>query len=213
MRMLWNAIALMIVMHVASCAAPVSTNDDPLGIAPADFYIDATVFASLGSRSPDAAKAIQNAAPHLRPARYVLFADGTLRQAFDATGAKGANWLPPITRMLTREQTAEVWALAHQLGLTRVESGDPLIDPALVKADAGQRVIYLDFRGNGKRWNFIRQAPLDQAPDAAVVKLIQHLVELSWADVAAPSDTTLVPKRYDFGPDPYQRYRQPNQQP
>ena len=202
---------LLLIAQLASCAATAPTAEDPLEIAPADFYIDATVLATPASRSPDAAKAIYQAPAHLRPARYVVFADGTLRHAFESEVNKGANWLPPISRMLTREQIAETWALAHQLGLTRDDSGDPLINPSLVKADPGQRLVYVDFRGHGKRWNFIRAAPLDQPCDAAVATLIKHLVELSWADQMPPPDAMITPKRYDFGPDPYERYRQPKQ--
>lgn len=213
MRIPWRTVCLIIVMQMASCAAPSPSMHDPLEAAPADFYIDATVLAKPASRSPNAAKVIQSAPVHLRPARYVLFADGTLRHAFDTTGEKGGNWLPPITRILTREQTADVWALADQLGLTRIESSDAIVNAALLSAEPGQRVICIDFRGSGRRWMFIRAASLDEPPDAAVAKLVQRLAELSWADQQTPADAVVMPKRYDFGPDPYEQYRRSETQP
>lgn len=207
--MRWPGCAILFIMiaHVASCTAPPPTDADSLHVAPADFYIDATVLAAPATRSPQAAKAIHNVPAHLRPGRFVVFADGTLRQEFDPTAQRSPNWLPPITRMLTREQTAHVWSLATQLGLTDQAAADPIINPILVKANPGERVLFIDFRGNGRRWNFIRRASLDEPPDAALVQLLRHLAELSWADQAPEPDAIIMPKRYDFGPDPYERYR------
>jgi hypothetical protein len=212
MHWLMQAILLTIVIQLASCNAPAPTIADPLEVAPADFYIDATVMAVPASRSPDAARAIHYVPVQLRPARYVLFADGTLRHDVDPTGDRGADWLPPITRILTREQTAQTWSLAKQLGLTDPKKADPIINPNLVTASLGERVIFMDFRGDSQRWNFLRRAPLDQPPDAALEQLLRHLAQLSWADQDPAPDALIMPKRYDFGPDPYERYRNPSPQ-
>jgi hypothetical protein len=206
-----RAILLMMMTCLPACSAPFSTVADPLEVAPADFYIDATILAAPATRSPDDAKALHTGPAHVRPARYVLFADGTLRHGFDHAGERGANWLPPITRMLTRAQTAHVWSRAQQLGLANPQAADPGINANLVKANPGERVVFIDFRGNGRRWNFLRRAPLDQPPDAALAHFIDHLVQLSWADDESAPDALIAPKRYDFGPDPYERYRLPLQ--
>jgi len=190
MRWIMRAILLMMMTCLPACSAPFSTVADPLEVAPADFYVDATILVAPATRSPDDAKALHTGPAHVRPARYVLFADGTLRHGFDHAGERGANWLPPITRMLTRAKTAHA---------------------NLVKANPGERVVFIDFRGNGRRWNFLRRAPLDQPPDAALAHFIDHLVQLSWADDESAPDALIAPKRYDFGPDPYERYRLPLQ--
>ena len=57
----------------------------------------------------------------------------------------------------------------------------------------------------GERWAFQRSSPVGTPPDAAIASLVERLALLVWEDVRPPAP--IIPRRHDFGPDPYARYR------
>jgi len=207
---------IVIMVLLPSCAWPgagcqqqkrVST--DPLGAAPTDFALELTILTPPPALSAATAPATMPAtAVHLRQSRYVLFADGSLYQGDDPEHAKGADWLPPLTRVLTRRQVAEVWTLAQQLGFTDPDKSSGATNFKLASPPENGRVMYLaTFGGWGHRWTFAR--PCTEAdPDPAMTQLVRELAQMAWSSDLPAAAGYIMPKRYEFGPDPYARYRQ-----
>lgn len=200
-------LAIACIAALASCAtAPVDVADeeiDPLSGSPSDFSLEVTVLAPL---VPEAAANVPVPA-QLRQSRYVLFADGELHQGLDPDHKWGADWLPPITRILSRRELAELWSLAQQIGFTDPKAGSPAVNFKLVKPGPDEIVTLAGFSGNGKRWFFERRQKVGSAEDPAMTQLVRRLAQLSWASDRAEPETLIVPHRYNFGPDPYARYR------
>lgn len=200
---------LFTMLALTSCASQPQAGVDPLGASPSDFSLDVTVLTAGAARADEETSSV-GVSSHLRPARYVLLADGTLRYGNDPDGAMSPNWLPPVTRILSRRQIADVWSLCQQLGLTDPNAGDPIVNFRLVRPSSGERMYMVGLSGSGDYRNFVRSAPINQEPDPAMAKLVRLLAELAWADEMRDADARIAPKRYDFGPDPYTRYRSNN---
>lgn len=198
--MRWIALLLLsLTTLLHGCAQKQRVSADPLGVAPTDFAIEMTILTGPQTFASNEAQ--------LRQSRYVMFADGSLYQGDDVERLKGADWLPPLTRMLTRRQVAEIWSLAQQLGLTNPNNPTGEANFKLVQP-APDGVTYLTaITGWGERWTFTRPSAFDQ-PDPAMSQMARALAKLAWASDQAASSAMIMPKRYDFGPDPYARYRQ-----
>jgi hypothetical protein len=204
-------LAALVLM--TACAATPQAKLDPLGAAPADFTVDVTVLvrpeSSAATEPADSQPAASQPSPaEQRPARYVLLADGSLRSGNADDHEIETDWRPPITRVLSRRQIAEIWSMAQQLGLADPSAGDAVANFNLIEAKPGERVYLVALSGSGEYWNFIRRSPIDADPDPAIAKFVRLLAQLSWADEMPDTSGKLMPRRYDFGPDPYARYRQ-----
>jgi hypothetical protein len=196
----WMVMAMLAgAVLFAGCRAQQRESADPLGAAPTDFSVEVSVM--TGTEVPATAA-------HLRQCRYVLFADGSLFAGDDAAREQSADWLPPLTRVLTRRQVAEVWSLAQQLGFTNSQASHGAINFKTIHPAAGEVAYLASFRGRGQRWSFVR---LDDpaAADPAMTEFVRALGRLAWASDALPAEVRVLPKRYDFGPDPYARFTQP----
>lgn len=191
-----------VLLTAAGCSAPSAIQADPLGGAPADFTLDVTVL--VGDDVQPASEA------HLQRSRYVLFPDGLLHYQADPQGERGQDWLPPLMRVLNRRQVAEVWSLIQQLGFAEQtgDDGEPF-NFKLVHVQPDERVYLLGVQAHGRRLNFKRGGLASEAPDAAMVQLVRRLAELAWASDLPEQPIRTLPRRYDFGPDPYAPYRQP----
>ncbi len=171
----------------ASCPPEVS-----LTAAPIDFSLDLTVVqahpAGLADGTPIA--------------RCVVFTDGTLH-AEESGGlpARGGALPPPYRRTLSIAQLDSLWALCRELepGAPATGTGTSLEQPGVatctvvVTADGGRRTC-IEQAGDGERFGEPLQA------------LLRRAAELAWVDAGAGR---AKPRRYDFGPDPYARYRRP----
>ena len=189
-----------VILAVTGCAsAPPVEPNDRLAIAPSDFAIDLTVLA------PKVEALSTN--PTIVQSRYVLFANGSLHHEPDFEHEKSQDWLPPVTRILTRQQMAEMWALANQLGFIRNKSQGEVANFKLAEPAAPGELAYLaGFTADGHRWTIQRRTPIRE-PDPAMHELANALARLAWADESFTGPVKMQPIRYDFGPDPYQRYR------
>jgi hypothetical protein len=208
--MIWKAArsTLLPLLVAAGCSAtPSGEGDagagrDPMRALPADFTLDVTV--RVG---PDTGR--QGAAGRevsLRPVHYVLFCDGSLH--WEAGGADPARGLPPHRRVLDRRQVAGLWSLLERLGYTDPESADAPVNAKLVEAAPGEIVTLSIITGHGRRWAVVSRDGPDRRPAPAMPRLIEHLDALAWA--TAPTESaTEAPRRAEFGPDPYARYRRP----
>jgi hypothetical protein len=147
--------------------------------------------------------------------RYLVLPDGSLHYAPGpgpgAAGTEGAARQPALARILSRRQMSDLWSLARQLGLADSPLGDEPFNFRLIEAQADEVVCMAAFTAHEQSWSFIRRAKVHEPSDPAMAALITHLARLAWVEPpAAPSGPTFAPaapQRYDFGPDPYERFR------
>lgn len=191
----------LLVLAGGCSSEPAAVPTDPLSGAPADFSIDLAMFtgAQVGPRSE----------VHLQQSRYVVFPDGSLCYGPDLDRTHGPDWLPPLTRILSHRQVAELWSLVQQIGLADPSAADELTNFKLVQVGPREIVYLVAFTGSDQRWNFLRRGSIDQPTDPAITQLVRALAKLAWASDQTDIDVKVMPKRYFFGPDPYAPYRKP----
>ncbi|MHC5027646.1 MAG: hypothetical protein ACYTGR_12905 [Planctomycetota bacterium] len=206
----WGLLCASICFWPAGCAAPQPTDEtDPYSVAPGDFALEVIVL-----RHPDDIRAYRRALAadqvddwppaHERPSRYVLLSDGALYHEIDRQISMSRR--PPLTRFIDRRDVAEVWSRCRSLGFADPRDADPRGNLALVSPDPGQVSYLIEVTGDDERWDFIRTVD-PAAEDPAIAELVRHLAALVWARDDAGERRVVVPRRYDFGPDPYAMYR------
>ncbi len=170
---------------------------DPLEV-PADFSLDLTVRVDVGvaAGQPDAD-------PRVRAGRFIVFCDGSLHWSGRVEDPQ--HEMPPLRRILRRADMAALWTLIRQLGMDDATKATPAVNVRLVEPPPGQVLYLAVLTGDGQRWAFQRQTTSPDQPDPAMTSLVGRLRALAWAD---PFDVVPVtPRRYEFGADPYARYR------
>jgi hypothetical protein len=202
-----SAGTVLLPLLVAACsAAPRGDADtggraDPLAVVPADFSLDLTVqVVPDDERQGPGGREVSP-----RSAHYVVFCDGSLH--WEAGAPDPAQGLPPLRRVLDRRQVAGLWSLLERLGYTDPDSAEAPANPRLVEAAPGQTVSLGIITGRGRRWAVESRAGPDGGPDPAMAGLIEHLDGLAWAQ--SETESAGPPRRPEFGPDPYARYRRP----
>ncbi|UCD75746.1 MAG: hypothetical protein JSV91_02290 [Phycisphaerales bacterium] len=197
-----TAAALLMVwltVLLTACSTAQVHSGDPLDPAPPDFSLEAVVLVGK-----DVEKRTET---HLAPARFVLFADGSLHYAPEnadrAAGGMG------YRRTLNRRQVAGLWSQLQQLGLADPARGDEIVNFNLVTPPAEEIAYLLAVTGGGDRWVFIRSRTEGDPADAAITAVICHLADLAWVSDLREENIPRRAKRYDLGPDPYARYRGP----
>lgn len=204
----------------AAPSSPGSASADALGTLPDDLTIDLTVLPGAGlEKRVDA---------HLTRSKYILFPDGTLHG--DRGRSLGFLTRPARQRTLSREAMADLWLVLRQSGFEPVSSdsaassstpaeaqtaspsGPPDSvatysgNPALLAPSPGEVLTILSVRAAGAQATYLnRCAPDDATP--AWLRVTRAIARLAWATDDPPVETVVQPIRYDFGPDPYQRYR------
>ncbi len=192
-------ILSLLLTRLTGCAAPPEFAPDLLGAAPMDFTLDVTIL--MGEDIKDRPEA------QWRQSRYVLFSDGSLH--YGADNERKADWMPDLARRLSRERVAEIWSLSQQLGFADPVNGDVPTNFMSISPASSEVVYLIAYTGSNHRWEFVRRTEPGNVDDPASVTLIRRLAMLAWADDQLSRDMPLMPSRYDFGPDPYARYRRP----
>jgi hypothetical protein len=172
---------------------------DPLGAIPHDLMMDVLIVSGDGWYDELDEPVTR------RTGRFVIFADGSLHYG---EGRAFIHELPPEVRVLSRADLAELWSLADQLGWADPEAGErPTgLDPAQWR---GAETVYrVDVRANDRRWQFERVLVEPGARDAAAETLVRALAVLAWVEEGPVLPPSIMPQRYDLGPDPYERYRE-----
>lgn len=202
------ALAIML----AGCSAPPrsaavdKSATDPIGAVPDDFSIDLTILTGSPRLIDPRVPPPPPREVHHRPSRYIVLADGSLH--YGADERRGADWRPGFARRLDRQQMSDLWLLLRQSGLAAPAAGEPPRNNALIEADRDELVYLLTVKRGGERWMVHREIPMDGDLEIPLTTLIQRLAELAWVDPEREERPLIVPERYDFGPDPYARYRQ-----
>ena len=171
-----------------------STGTDPIASVPPDFQLDVRVLA--GTRVDDRDRLER------RSCHIVLLPDGALHAAVGRDVRRGAR--PGLARVLYRDQVAEVWSLLNRLSL--VGAGNAVDGP--VRAPGAKELVYVvEYTMNDERRRLVQRTPSPEAKETASTELIRNLGALAWLRDRPLQDSTVAPLRYDFGPDPWARYR------
>ncbi len=208
-------------MTLIGCASsPRETPDS--GAVPEDLQIDITIL--LGNQLQYALQKARGVGwpADLRPWRAIIMSDGSLRSDFGSN--LGVDDRPGLTRQLYRKQIETLWKAVEQVGLSKPDArrtGNYFGNPALVSVKTNEIVQIMSFQSNGRRWNVIhRFVPViddAQAPDKKTSitmespkmrSIIRRVLALAWASDVPPEERFAAPERYDFGPDPWARYRE-----
>ena len=194
-----SIILSLLLVQLTGCAAPPEFTPDPLGAVPMDFTLDVTIL--TGEDIKDRPEA------QWRQSRYVLFSDGSLH--YGADNERKADWMPDLARRLSRQRVAEIWSLSQQLGFADPVNGDVPTNFMSISPAPTEVVYLIAYTGSNQRWEFVRRTEPGDNADPASVTLVRRLAMLAWANDRSSREMPLLPNRYDFGPDPYARYRRP----
>jgi hypothetical protein len=184
----------MLLAALAACTTPPSVDS---AATPGDFTSDVTVLAGKGAEN--------RREPWMRQGKMILFSDGTVLA--DLGPSVNGRTRPGQARVLYQRQVRQMWDLATKLGFGDPEAGDFSGNPDTLEPADGELLYVLAFSGGGRRWTFVRRAPVDKGPDEATVQWVRTMAEAAFLR-ELPEGMDL-PVRYDFGPDPYAWFRKP----
>ena len=200
-RHLWPAPILCLVMGVLflpGCASQpnptlADQGPDPLAHVPTDFEVEVRVL--VGRKVPDQDRLER------RPAHIVLLPDGSLHAAAGEHVVDGAR--PGLARVLYRHQVADTWALLERLDF--IDAGAPPTGP--IRSPGSAEIVHVvEITADGKRNRIEKRIPPAGA-SSATTHLVRALGGLAWLRDEPPASSIVAPSRYDFGPDPWARYR------
>ena len=197
-----TASALAVAAVLSGGCAGARLASGPAG-APPDLTVDLVIL--RGRDLP------HRAAAHARPARFLLRADGSLHYA--AADRKDRDprpgLLPPRVRTLDRGQVKDLWSLLVELGFAGSAVEAPVVNENLVAVAKGETTYVVSVGAAGSYQSYVLRWSGEPDLSSGGVRLARRLAELAWVgDLPEPRFATMPP-RFDFGPDPYARYRRP----
>ena len=167
---------------------------DPLMGVPRDFQLDVQVL--VGDKVEDRDR-LERRALHM-----VVLPDGSLHAAVGDEVVPGAR--PGLARVLYRDQIADLWALMQQGSF--IGSGDPVIGP--VRKPGAKEIVYIvEYTMENTRLRIVQRQLSETARENATTMLVRSMGAMAWLRDRPIRDSTVMPIRYDFGPDPWARYR------
>lgn len=197
-----TASALAVAAVLSGGCAGGRLASGPAG-APPDLTVDLVIL--RGQDLPDRAGA------HARPARFLLRADGSLHfaAADREDGEPLPDLLPPRVRTLDRGQVAELWSLLVELGFAGGAAEPPVVNENLVAVARDETTYVISIGAAGAYRSHVLRWSGEPAPSSGGVRLARRLAELAWVSDSPKPRFATMPRRFDFGPDPYARYRRP----
>jgi hypothetical protein len=180
------ALAAVVMGACASAPPPLPKAEPIPDQRPEDFVLAATVLAPREDppalRDPDEDEAVRSERVRLprslRPARYIVEADGTLHAAV-GRGASAETY-PPQTRQLTPRQYDLLWRQLR--GTNLLDPGNParIEGPEGAKRapDRTMALIYVGYEGK----RITLRVLLDRGSEDAIAaeRLVDRLAELAW---------------------------------
>lgn len=149
-------------------STPVVIPDD----RPPDLALAATVF------SPRVPLPTAQLPRSLKPARFIIEADGVLRSA---QGAQSPDF-PPRARQLTPRQMDQIWRLIRDTGFLNEGNPARIEDPSgtVRSGDRTTAMIYITYSGRRVTLRFLLDRSTQDAVQAE--QLIDRLAELAWVE-------------------------------
>jgi len=196
------ALVLLLMVLLGSIACESAPPPGPGSPPPGDLAINATVLRGPGSPAPDRVER--------RGGRWLLLPDGSLRAEawLDPDGPQPDHHRRPgVVRTLPEAEVAELWSLAGRLGLADPSRGQPAGNLRSIEPGVREIVQIIEFQGAGRAWAFVSRRPLASDSDPVLSAFIRALAERAWMPDEPAELAPAAAIRYDFGPDPYARYR------
>ena len=204
-RWSWFLAVPAVGLLLAGCASNENVTVEVPATVPEDFTLDVLVLtgSDVPARGP----------VERRAGRFVVRADGSLHH-----GARDGG-LPPRVRTLDDRDMESLWMLSSELGLLTPELRDSPLNPE-IEGDPPRGIRYVvTVVGDSERWMRRYDRPelddelddelADELADDEAERLVRTLAELAWLTDEPRVRRITIPRRYDFGPDPYERYAPP----
>lgn len=172
--MMMRRLAIAVMVAVCGCSSkprPVAQPEPIPDERPVDFVLAATVFTPENLKTDSLPRS-------LRPARYIVEADGALRASV-GPGATVTTF-PPQTRQLTAKQVDGLWRQIRETDL--LDAGNParVNDPEAIPRtpDRTTALVYVGYSGKRVTLRLL----LDRASEdsLAAERLMDRLAELAW---------------------------------
>jgi hypothetical protein len=211
------------VLLLVGCSAPPQKNTDPVAV-PQDLVIDATILVGDHLQYEMEKQGEDGWPAHLRPWRAIVMPDGSLRS--DSGASLGVDDRPGLTRVLYRDQVAVLWKSLEDLKFASPDSGrtgEFRGNPALITVGTGEVAQILTIQAHGDGWTIACRFTPHRQDNGSLVSngkapgenpsmraFLRRLLALAWATDLPPEHRFAAPERYDFGPDPWSRYRSPS---
>lgn len=193
------AAALVALLATLSGCASSTFRPDAATVPPA-LSINATVL--RGEAAPPVPKVEE------RNGRWMLLPDGSLRAEAPATVERVDHGKRPgVVRALRESEIAELWSLAARLGLADPKAGDPVGNPRMLTPGPAELIQVVEFHAAGESWAFVARGPAESGGDRVLGDFIRAMADRAWMADEPPELLPSAAIRYDFGPDPYERYR------
>ncbi|MGA0174400.1 MAG: hypothetical protein ACO3NL_12260 [Phycisphaerales bacterium] len=143
-----------------------------------------------------------------RNGRWMLLPDGSLRSESAGSAERTDHGKRPgVVRALRESEIEEIWSLAARLGLADPVAGDPVGNPRMLTPGPAELIQVVEFHAAGESWAFIARGPAESGGDRILGDFIRALADRAWMADEPPELLPTAAIRYDFGPDPYERYR------
>jgi hypothetical protein len=188
------ALVLAGLLLLGGCATPVL----PAADRPADLSIELAIDESPISDSI-AAEGVVAAPAHERSSRFVLLPNGDLHATTDPALAM-TSALPPYLRTLSHAEVAALWSVTRPW-LGQAPASETSVEPAL-----GSR-YRVWIHADGRHVDSAIAVPDDGELPDGLRDLVRSFAALAFVPDELPPPRSIEPRRYDFGPDPYARYR------
>lgn len=218
-----NLALILGVLLLAGCSNPGPRGADPAAV-PEDLVIDVTILVGDQLQYDMERQGETGWPAQLRPWRMIVMPDGSLRS--DSGPSLGVDDRPGLTRVLYREQVAVLWKSLQDLDLGTPDpgrTGEYPGNPALITVGRMEVAQIITISADGEGWTIACRFTPKRGKDGALATdgkapgenmvmraFLRRLLALSWATDLPPEQRFAAPERYDFGPDPWERYRQPS---
>ncbi len=185
----------------AEVAAGVTIATEPVAdeasAAPPDFSVDLLVLAGprrvAGDRVEDG------------PIRLLLSPDGGVHAA--PSPEAGGRTIADRVRTLDRIELGRLWTHVQALGWMDPAIEAPPVEPERVDPGPQELLAVVSVTGEGRRRSIVARAGAGDALPEDVAGFIRRVASLAWIDERRSRPGVVIPRRYDLGPDPHDRYR------
>lgn len=198
------------VLAAAGCAGDRSASEPDVGggvviqpdlaaVAPRDFEVDVLI---LTGTLRDPGDRVDE-----RPMRISISPDGSVHATLDQNVS---GWtVPPRIRTIDRPAMAAIWADVRTIGLLDESADAPPIHPPGIQPEPDELVALITVVADGRHRAVLERVGGPQRLTGDLSDFIRRLADLAWATDRPDMGIRYIPRRYDLGDDPHERYRRP----
>jgi hypothetical protein len=171
--------------------------EDEASAAPPDFSVDLLILAGDRREPGDRVET--------GPIRLLISADGGVHA--DPAPRAGGRSLADRVRTVDRVELGRIWSAVNELGWMDPAIDAPPVEPELVQPAPRELLAVVLVTGEGRRRSIVARADADATLPEDIAGFARRLAALAWIDERSPQRRIVVPRRYDLGADPHERYR------